>query len=70
MEEKYDFFTMGINAVKDEIEVLRRKADEIEEIYGEDARLEFEAGFASIIPSYMIFVDREKELSSLVPKSR
>lgn len=63
--ESYDFFTMGINTVKGQLEDWRTKADKIEEEYGPDARMEFEAGIASLVPSYAIFetIDQEVETS-------
>lgn len=53
-QEEIDFFLMGerrANTTKDEVNALAKK---IENDYGKDARLEFEAGFASaIVPTYI-----------------
>ena len=50
--EQYDFYLIGRRRASDFSGDLKRQAKEIGEIYGEQARLEFESGLASIIPAY------------------
>ncbi len=48
-QEKYDFINYGFRCAKERVENLNKIAGEIEEIYGSDARMEFEVGIAYLI---------------------
>ena len=61
MENEIDFYTYGINAVKDCLFSINKRAEEIEAEYGKDARLEFEAGAASIVPQYANIINTPLE---------
>ena len=50
--KEFDFYTMGIRYAKEMILNLHQAANEIGEKYGEDAKMEFEAGIVSTIPYY------------------
>ena len=57
MEEQnnYDFLSMGKRYAISQVGNLIKKAQEIEQEYGIDARLEFESGIALAIPVYSEF---------------
>ena len=52
MKEQYDFFCMGQRCAKDYLTDLRKMTKEIGEKYGVDARIQFEAGIAMVIPVF------------------
>lgn len=55
MNTEYDFFDMGIRYATEGLVSLKKCAAEIGEKFGENAKLEFESGIASTIPTYSSF---------------
>ncbi len=51
-ENEYDFYTMGIRYAKDQLLNLGKIAKTLGEKHGVDAKLQFEAGIASVFPQY------------------
>ena len=51
-EQEYDFLSMGLRAAKDEMSNHYQTADKIEQQFGINARMEYEAGIAMAIPQY------------------
>ena len=58
--EKYDFYTYGMRVAKDMYTNVKKIANEIGEKYGEQAKLEFESGIASAIPTYSTYFNNQK----------
>ncbi len=52
MNEEYDFYLMGCRNACEYVENIDKKAKEIEEKYGLDARIQYEAGIIATIPTY------------------
>ena len=52
MNENYDFYGMGARYARDAYLNLKKLANEIGKKYGEDAKMNFEAGVVSEISSY------------------
>lgn len=51
-KEKIDFFEYGKKFAMETIDIIKKKANEIEEKYGEQAKLEFESGYAAYFPVF------------------
>ena len=51
-QNNYDFLSMGTRYAKETIFLISKKAQEIEDNFGYDARMEFEVGVACVIPQY------------------
>ena len=51
-EKQYDFMSYGMRKAKDGFADLEKTAQSILEQYGEQAKLEFEAGVAMAIPQW------------------
>ncbi len=68
--DQYDFFSMGLRAVRDGLEYSYQKAEEIEKKFGVDARLEFEVAIAMATPAYSNYrsMVKEKELREELEK--
>ena len=61
MEEKYDFFLIGQKHANDELLNIRKTAAEYGQKYGKQAKVDFELGIASVIPSYSNDLDNAVE---------
>ena len=71
MNNEYDFFDMGIRRAKEGLINLKKMAEEIGRQFGENAKLEFESGIASAVPTYSDFQRNdilERELSATSTK--
>lgn len=51
-DNNYDFLSMGTRYAKEATFLIAKTAKEIQYKYGYDARMEFEAGVACVIPQY------------------
>ncbi len=51
-KQEYDFLSMGLRAAKDDMTNHYQTAEKIEEQFGINARMEYEAGIAMAIPQY------------------
>lgn len=69
LNSDYDFYGMGVRVAHDVTCSLNSLATRIGEIYGEDARLNFEAGIASSIPSYSSMNVNSKVLDNEIEKA-
>lgn len=59
-ETEYDFMKMGARCVVEGLVNLEKKAEEIGKLYGEQAKLEFEAGVANMISVYSSCLKTQK----------
>lgn len=59
MDREYDFFGMGVRHATEGLLHLKKVAKEIGEKYGMDAKLEFESGIATTIPTYAQVMQNE-----------
>ena len=65
MENDYDFYSYGQRMAGEIEETYKKKAKQIEEEYGPDARLEFECGISMAIEKQAV-----KTLDDYIPRMR
>ena len=57
MQKELDFYLLGKQIATEALESVKEKGLEVKELYGDDAKLEFEIGVASAIGEYEFVED-------------